>query len=70
VTTDGRIPDTLYPPFGGGGDEPSVRDLVARADAETTFAHIAEVLGSDELHVTLTALAVLRARDAAERRRN
>lgn len=60
------VPPALYP-------EPTVRELCARPDAEETFARIAGGLPADhpepELTATLTALVVLRARAAVERRR-
>lgn len=51
--------------------EPSIRDLCARPDADATFERIAAGMPTEhpepELVATLTALAVLRARHAAER---
>lgn len=51
--------------------DPTVRELLARPDAEETFERIAGALPADfreiELTVVLTALAVLRGRQAAER---
>jgi len=50
----------------------TVRDLLTRDDADETFARIARVIPPDspdpELVVTLTALAVLRGRAAAEKK--
>jgi hypothetical protein len=53
------VPQALYP-------EPTVRELTARPDAEETFARVARCC-DDELVATLTSLAVLSKRAAAER---
>lgn len=59
------VPAAVFP-------EPTVRELCARPDAEETFERIARELPADhpepELTATLTALAVLRARQASERK--
>lgn len=63
-----RVPENIYRLAASTTPDPAftIAELLDRPDAAETFARIAAVTDS-ELITTLTALAALRARAAAER---